>query len=67
MLKKKNNYTYDFTIDNEKYEAYFAKDDGIEIYRADDPRHTGFVFENEKQFIVFINSLTDIAKDRQGE
>ena len=42
--------------------------DSIEIYEADNPSKTGFVFDGGiRHFILFINRLTDIAEDINKE
>lgn len=36
----------------------------IEVYETEDPGKTGFIFDGGmKQFILFINNITDIAED----
>lgn len=59
--KENNEYSFvankvDYTIEN--------LGDSIEIYETDNPSKTGFVFDGGlRQFILFINRLTDIAED----
>ena len=64
MFKKVKD-TYTFFSDSKKYESFFAQDGAIEIYEADDPAKTGFIFPDQKAFFSFINNLTDIAKTKQ--
>ena len=59
--KENNEYSFvankvDYTVEN--------LGDSIEIYETDNPSKTGFVFDGGlRQFILFINRLTDIAED----
>jgi len=55
MLKK-------FISENKEYEVFIAKDNHIEVYEKNNPKE-GFIFENEKQAISFINGLTDILEE----
>lgn len=58
--KENNNYSFvankvDYTVEN--------LGDSIEIYETENPSKTGFVFDGGlKQFILFINRLTDVAE-----
>ena len=49
-----------FKINNKTFEVFIAEDKAIEIYEEDDPAHTGFIFNNKKEIILFINNLSDI-------
>jgi hypothetical protein len=57
--KEENEYSFvankiDYTVEN--------LGNSIEIYETDKPSKTGFVFDDLKQFVLFINRLTDIAE-----
>lgn len=49
-----------FKINNKVYGVFIAEDKAIEIYEEEDPAHTGFIFNNKKEMILFINNLSDI-------
>ena len=49
-----------FKINNKVYEVFITKDKSVEIYEEKDPAHTGFIFNNKKEIILFINNLSDI-------
>ena len=49
-----------FKINNKVYGIFIAEDKAIEIYEEDDPAHTGFIFNNKKEIVLFINNLSDI-------
>lgn len=53
-----------FKIKNKRFEIYFCANDQVEIYELNDPRKTGFIFDNLKDFNMFVNSITDIAEER---
>jgi hypothetical protein len=44
------------------YETHFLPDGTIEMYEAEKPGSTGFVFSDNKHFIYFINMTTDIME-----
>lgn len=67
MLKQINDNTYTFTLNKDKYEIFFADDGYIEIYDTNNPINTGFIFENIKKFIIFINTITDIMEKKAME
>ncbi len=57
--KEENEYSFvankiDYTVEN--------LGNSIEIYETENPSKTGFVFDDLKQFVLFINRLTDIAE-----
>lgn len=49
-----------FKINNRIFEVFVTEDKAIEIYEEKDPAHTGFIFNNKKEIILFINNLSDI-------
>jgi len=51
---------------NKKYELFYAEDGHIELYDQDDPGN-GFIFENEKDLNLFINSVTDHLEKKYME
>ncbi len=51
-----------FSVKSKEYEMFFAKDGHVEIYAVEDPGHTGFIFDEVKQFVLFINTLTDVLE-----
>lgn len=55
--------TKKFNNKGKNIEVNFSEDGSIEIYEEDDPGATGFVFDNKKEFIYFINKITDIMED----
>lgn len=62
MYNKERENTFSFTA-NKVFYTVENLGDSIEIYETDDPAKTGFVFDGGmKQFILFINKLTDIAE-----
>ena len=62
MYYKENN-EYSFVANKVDYTVE-SLGDSIEIYETDNPSKTGFVFDGGlRQFILFINRLTDIAED----
>lgn len=52
-----------FSIRGIEYEVFFAVDGAIEIYETNNPAKTGFIFDDKKAFLQFINSITDIAEN----
>lgn len=67
MIKQKDKYTYTFSIKEKKYEIFFAEDEHIEIYEKNNPSSTGFIFDNMKKFILFVNFFTDIIEKKAME
>ena len=65
ITKKGNDYT--FMANKVNYEVEVLDNGSIEIYETDDPGSTGFVLDNTKHFNMFINMLTDIAKDLESD
>ena len=66
-MYSKNDNEYSFAANKI---IYNVEDLGnsIEIYEADNPSKTGFVFDGGlKHFILFINRLTDIAENLSKE
>ena len=59
--------TFNFVIKGELYEVFFANDGFIEIYEINNPAETGFIFDDKKNLILFINALTDIISRKQEE
>lgn len=51
-----------FAIKSKKFEVYFCANEQIELYELDNPGKTGFIFDNLKDFNMFINSITDISE-----
>lgn len=64
---KEDENSYKFKAGNKTIEVYFSDDGSSEIYDEDDPSHTGFVFSDKKQLIVFVNNLTDVVEDYIGD
>lgn len=62
MLKKINDDTYRFNAGNKTISVESLKNKTIEIYEDIAPHKTGFIFEDLKQFISFINNSADIAE-----
>ncbi len=56
-----------FAIKGKEYEIFFANDGHIEIYEIKNPSKTGFIFSDLKNFVLFINNITDIAEIRANE
>jgi hypothetical protein len=67
MLKQLDKNTYSFLVKNKKIELFFAQDGHVEICDVDDPYHTGFIFDDEKKFSLFVNVITDILEKRSME
>lgn len=65
QVTEKNN-VYSFIIKGKEMEVFFAEDGAIEVYETKNPGTTGFIFEDQKKFNVFVNSLTDIISRRLG-
>ena len=61
----KNDNKFSFAANKVFYTVEVADlTDSIEIYETDNVENTGFIFEGGiKQFILFINRLTDIAEN----
>ena len=53
-----------FNIKGVEYGLFFAEDGQIEIYEEKNPSKTGFIFPDEKKFMLFINSITDAMEKR---
>ena len=51
-----------FNINNIGYELFFSPEGFIEIYETDDPSKTGFIFDSRKDFIMFVNTITDVLE-----
>ncbi len=51
---------------NKKYELFYAKDGHIELYEVKDPSN-GFIFNDEKEMVLFINSVTDHLEKKYME
>ena len=67
MYTKTNN-KFSFAANKVFYTVEVADDDSIAVYETDDIENTGFVFKGGiKQFILFINRLTDIAENLSKE
>ena len=65
FVKEENNYSF---AANKVFYTVEDLGDSIEIYEDDNPSKTGFVFDGGlKQFILFINRLTDIAENISKE
>lgn len=62
MYKKCDNvYTF---VSNKVNYTLEDLGNSIELYETEDPGRTGFVFDGGlKQFILFINNITDIAEE----
>lgn len=51
---------------NKKYELFYAKDGHVELYELKDPSN-GFIFDDEKEMVHFINSVTDHLEKKYME
>jgi len=51
---------------SKKYELFYGEDGHIELYDEEDPSN-GFVFDNEKEMNLFINSLVDHLEKKYME
>ena len=51
---------------NKKYELFYAEDGHVELYELKDPSN-GFIFNDEKEMILFINSITDHLEKKYME
>lgn len=60
MLKK-------VKVKGKDVEVFFAEDGHIELYEIEDPAHTGFVFNDLRQFNMFINYMSDVAEEYNME
>lgn len=66
----KNDNKFSFAANKVLYtvELTGGLDDSIAVYETNDTENTGFVFKGGiKQFILFINRLTDIAENLSKE
>ena len=66
----KNDNKFSFAANKVLYTVEVAggPEDSIAIYETNDMENTGFVFKGGmKQFILFINRLTDIAENLSKE
>lgn len=61
MLKKVDD-TYRFNAGSKTIGVEYLNNGTIEIYEERDPYRTGFIFDDLKQFISFINNNADIAE-----
>jgi len=65
---KDNDNSYKFKARNKTIEVFFSEDDEqSEVYDERDPSKTGFIFNDHKQLISFINCLTDVVEHHIGE
>lgn len=64
-MYSKNDNKFSFAANKVFYTVEVADlTDSIEVYETDNVENTGFIFEGGiKQFILFINRLTDIAEN----
>tara|TARA_Y100000310_G_C20670791_1_gene810170 strand:+ start:1942 stop:2154 length:213 start_codon:yes stop_codon:yes gene_type:complete len=68
MAEKAKKGSYKFIIKGKEYEVFFAEEDEqIEIYEIENAGKTGFIFDDHKQFVLFINNITDIAELEMNE
>lgn len=58
--------TYQFSTKEKKYEVFFGQEDHVEVYEIENPKE-GLIFEDSKNFNVFVNSITDALEKRQAE
>ena len=63
----RNGSEYTFNANKVNYEVEVLDNGSIEVYEADNPGSTGFILDNIKHFNMFINMLTDIAKDLESD
>ena len=66
MVKSKDG-VYQFAVKGISFETFFAEDGHVELYEANNPGKTGFIFEESKHLILFINNITDIAEMEMSE
>lgn len=59
--------TRQFISRNKELEIFFGPDGHIELYEKANPSTTGFVFDDQRDLISFINGLTDIAEQHLKE
>jgi len=65
---KDNTNSYKFKAGNKTIGVFFSEGDKhSEVYDEADPGRTGFIFNDHKQLISFINGLTDIAENHLGD
>lgn len=55
-----------FKAKSRNYEIFFADDGFIELYDKDNPKE-GFYFNNKKDLVVFVNTLTDVLEKMEME
>jgi hypothetical protein len=66
QLKKITESLYEFPINGKEIQIDFTGD-GVEIFEKANPATTGFVFDSVKEFILFINSSSDLVEIFKGE
>ena len=64
---KENKNIYKFKAGNKTIEMYFSEDGSSEFYDEDNLSETGFIFNDKKQLISFVNGLTDVVESWLGE
>lgn len=67
MLKKIDDNIYRFNVKGKIVGVEMLNRGTIEIYEEDNPSKTGFIFDDIKQFIAFINNCSDIAEELMEE
>ncbi|MHA1988993.1 MAG: hypothetical protein ACW98D_20425 [Promethearchaeota archaeon] len=67
MVSDIKNRQRSFAVKGKEYEIFFAEDGYVEIYETKNPGKTGFIFQNLKNFVLFINNITDIAESKLNE
>ena len=65
QLKKITENLYEFAINGKEIQIDFTGS-GVEIFEKERPASTGFVFDSVKEFILFINSSSDLVEIFRG-
>ena len=66
QLKKVNENLYEFAINGKEIQLDFTGT-GVEIFEKANPASTGFAFDSVKEFILFLNSSSDLVEIFRGE
>lgn len=56
-----------FKYKENEYEMFYGKDKHIEVYEVKNPGKTGFVFDDIKEAIFFVNKFTDFIESTKAE
>jgi len=66
QLKKINDSLYEFAINEKEIQIDFTGS-GVEVFDKSNPATSGFVFDSIKEFILFLNSSSDLVEIFRGE